>query len=48
MNQIIIEESPVIFLYYDQTAWFAQKTIKNLKSNPINVLQLETVEDLSE
>ncbi len=47
MNQILIDESPVIFLFYDQTAWFAQKYIQNLKSNPLNLLQLETVIEYS-
>lgn len=48
MNQIIIDEAPVIFLFYDQTAWFAQKQIVNLKSNPLNLLKLEEVNELNE
>lgn len=45
MNQIIIDEAPVIFLFYDQTAWFAQQQIVNLKSNPLNLLKLEEVDE---
>jgi ABC-type transport system substrate-binding protein len=43
MNQIIIDEAPVIFLFYDETAWFVQKQISNLKGNPLNLLKLEEV-----
>ena len=45
MNQIIIDEAPVVFLFYDQTAWFVQKQIVNLKSNPLNLLKLEEVDE---
>lgn len=45
MNQIIIDEAPVIFLFYDQTAWFTQQQIVNLKSNPLNLLKLEEVDE---
>jgi peptide/nickel transport system substrate-binding protein len=48
MNQIIIDEAPVIFLFYDQTAWFAQPQIINLKSNPLNLLKLEEVDEKSQ
>lgn len=45
MNRIIIDEAPVIFLFYDQTAWFSQNQIINLKSNPLNIPKLEEVDE---
>ncbi|HRH99737.1 MAG TPA: ABC transporter substrate-binding protein [Saprospiraceae bacterium] len=44
MENIIISESPVIFLFYDQSAWFSSKRILNIASNPINLLKLEKVD----
>lgn len=43
MDQIIIEEAPVVVLYYDQVLRFIQKNIKNLGSNPMNLLTLKKV-----
>ena len=43
MNQIIMEESPVIILYYDQVLRFVQKNIEGIGSNPINLLSLKRV-----
>ena len=43
MDQIIIEEAPVIFLFYDETALFAQKNIEGLSVNAINLLSLKRV-----
>lgn len=43
MNQIIIEEAPVIFLFYDQIALFCQKNIIGIKPNAINLLKLDSV-----
>ena len=43
LDQILIEECPVIFLFYDQTAWFVQKHVLGLHSNPINELNLTPV-----
>lgn len=40
MDSILISESPVIFLFYDQTAWFASSTIHGLKPNSLNILKL--------
>jgi len=45
MDQILCEESPVIFLFYDQIALFMQNNIEGLKANPINLLKLENVRD---
>ncbi len=43
MDKILIEEAPVIFLYYDETAVFAQKGVKGLSKNAINLLSLKKV-----
>ena len=43
MEAILIEESPVIFLYYDQTALCAGAEWTNLPSNAINLLSLKRV-----
>lgn len=43
MNQIIIEEAPIVVLYYDQVLRFTQKNISGLSSNPMNLLILKTV-----
>ncbi|MBK6546474.1 MAG: ABC transporter substrate-binding protein [Saprospiraceae bacterium] len=45
MDSIIIDEAPVIFLFYDQTAWFVQNHIHHLQTNSINLLKLESVID---
>ncbi len=43
MDQILIEESPVIFLFYDETALFTRKNIEGLRVNAINLLNLKRV-----
>jgi peptide/nickel transport system substrate-binding protein len=43
MDQIIINEAPVVILYYDQVLRFAQKNIKDMGSNPMNLLTLKRV-----
>jgi oligopeptide transport system substrate-binding protein len=43
MDQLLMEESPVIILYYDQVLRFCQKNISGLTSNPMNLLNLKKV-----
>lgn len=43
MDQLIIDESPIVVLYYDQVLRFVQNNIKGLGSNPINLLKLKRV-----
>ena len=43
MDEIIIEESPVIFLFYDETARFAAANVKGLSTNASNLLTLKSV-----
>lgn len=43
MDRLLIEEAPIIFLYYDETAVFLQKRIESYKSNALNMLDLRGV-----
>ncbi|MEI6682402.1 MAG: ABC transporter substrate-binding protein [Bacteroidota bacterium] len=43
MESIIMEEAPVVILYYDQVLRFVQKNIDGLGSNPMNLLTLKQV-----
>lgn len=43
MNKIIMEQAPVVVLYYDEVLRFTQKNIHGLHSNAMNLLTLKTV-----
>jgi len=43
MEKLIMEESPVVILYYDQVLRFVQKNVKGLGSDPMNLLTLKRV-----
>lgn len=43
MDSIVMSESPVIVLFYDQVLRFTRKNIDNLGSNPLNLLNLKYV-----
>lgn len=43
MDALIIEEAPVIPLFYDEAVRFTSKKIKGLGINPLNLLNLKTV-----
>ena len=43
MEQLVMEESPVVVLYYDQVLRFIRKGISGLESNPMNLLTLKRV-----
>jgi peptide/nickel transport system substrate-binding protein len=47
MDSIIIDQAPVIPLYYDQVIRFSQKNIKDLGINPIDMLDLREVKKLA-
>ena len=47
MNRIIMEEAPVVVLYYDQVLRFCQKNIIGLTSNPMNLLTLKNVKKIN-
>ena len=44
MNEILIEESPVIFLFYDETARFINRRVSGLPTHAFNYLDLLRVE----
>lgn len=43
MDRLLIEEAPVVVLYYDEVLRFSQKNISGLGSNPLNLLNLKHV-----
>lgn len=43
MNQILMDEAPIVVLYYDQVLRFTQKNISGLEPNPMNHLVLKYV-----
>jgi peptide/nickel transport system substrate-binding protein len=43
MNQVMMDEAPVVILYYDQVLRFTQINIQNLGTNPLNLLSLKRV-----
>ena len=43
MDQIIMEEAPVVVLYYDEILRLVQNNITGLSSNPMNLLSLKRV-----
>ncbi|MBB6611899.1 ABC transporter substrate-binding protein [Pontibacter sp. Tf4] len=43
MDRIVVEECPVIVLYYDEVLRLTQNNIKGLEPNPMNMLKLERV-----
>ena len=43
MDQMIIDDAPIIPLYYDQAIRLVNKNIKGLTTNPMNLLNLKTV-----
>jgi len=43
MDRLLIEEAPVIFLFYDQTALFAAKSIRGISRNAINLLKTKEI-----
>ena len=43
MNQVIMDQAPVVILYYDQVLRFTRKNISGLGNNPMNLLSLKKV-----
>ena len=41
-DQVMIEDAPVIPLWYDKVVWIIQPGIKGFKPNPLNLLELRT------
>ena len=43
MDSLVMQESPVVVLYYDQILHFTHKNVSGLRSNAMNTLDLRTV-----
>ena len=43
MDRLIMQESPVVILYYDQVLRFVRKNVEGLESDPMNLLSLKRV-----
>ena len=43
MEQIIIEEAPVVPLFYDEVTRFTHKNVKGLPNNAMNMVVLKAV-----
>jgi peptide/nickel transport system substrate-binding protein len=48
MDQLLIEDAPVVVLYYDEVLRFSRKNISGLGSNPLNMLILKQVKKTNE
>jgi oligopeptide transport system substrate-binding protein len=48
MDQLLIDESPVIPLYYDEAVRLVQNEIQGLAGNPMNLLNLKTVKKIKQ
>mgnify|MGYP001045477939 CR=1 FL=1 len=44
MDKVIVEEAPVIVLFYDEALRISQNNVVGLEPNPMNVLKLEKVD----
>jgi oligopeptide transport system substrate-binding protein len=43
LDKILVEEAPIIFLFYDESSRFARVGIKHLSRNAMNLLPLKRV-----
>lgn len=48
INALVMQEAPLVILYYDQVLRFTQINISGLGSNPINLLDLRRVKKITE
>ena len=46
MDSLVMQETPIIPLYYDEVVRFTRKNIKGLGNNPINLLDLKRVKKI--
>ena len=46
LDKIIIDNSPIVPLYYDQVLRFVHKNVKSLNANPMNSLVLKNVKKI--
>ena len=43
MDRMVMEEAPVVVLYYDQILHFTHKRVRGLRSDAMNTLDLRRV-----
>ena len=43
MDQILVEEAPVVFLFYDEVALFTQRRVKGIRLNALNLLHVDNI-----
>lgn len=43
MDRMLIEDAPVIFLFYDETALFSRDGIEGISENALNLLEVENI-----
>ena len=43
MDRLVMEEAPVVVLYYDQVVHFTQPNVSGMRSNAMNALDLRRV-----
>jgi len=46
MDRLLMDEAPVVVLYYDEVLRFSRKNISGLGSNPLNLLNLKHVKKI--
>ncbi|HRG54269.1 MAG TPA: ABC transporter substrate-binding protein [Bacteroidia bacterium] len=46
MDQLLINDAPIVPLYYDQVVWLVRTNINGLTSNPMNMLSLKRVKKI--
>ena len=44
MDQIVIQQAPVVVLFYDEVLRFVQKNVSGLGINPTNLLEIKNVQ----
>ena len=47
MDSLMMNDFPIVPLYFDQVIRFSQKNIKNFNINPLNLLNLKRVKKLN-
>jgi peptide/nickel transport system substrate-binding protein len=48
MDQLVMDESPVVVLYYDQVVRYVQTNVISLGVNPVNIFDLRRVEKFND
>jgi len=43
MDRMLVEDAPVVFLFYDETALFSLKNVEGISDNAVNLLEVEDI-----